>query len=215
MRPAATLTITSGTAVLHGVATGIFQYGRPLGETTIGVRFTPGGFQALFNKEKVSLTPDVVLPADAVIPHISPAWTQELLAEKDDQKILFRLHALFLRRLMDNQPNSIDKLKTIERILTIIEQNNSPEHTVAAIAQACRYSERRLQAIFQEYVGVGIKWMIMRTRHLRALEYAHERHTPIEWARVAHEIGYSSQAHFIADFRAIVGYPPGRYKNNS
>src|SRR5688572_996352 len=40
VRPAATLTITSGTAVLHGVTTGLFQYGRPLGNTTVGVRFT-------------------------------------------------------------------------------------------------------------------------------------------------------------------------------
>jgi AraC-like DNA-binding protein len=63
-----------------------------------------------------------------------------------------------------------------------------------------------LQRFFREYVGVGPKWVLQRYRLLEAAERLPAGET--DRARAAHELGYFDQAHFIRDFKAIVGRSP-------
>ena len=35
-----------------------------------------------------------------------------------------------------------------------------------------------------------------------------------DWAGIAYELGYSSQQHFITDFRTVLGETPVQYKAN-
>jgi AraC-like DNA-binding protein len=67
-----------------------------------------------------------------------------------------------------------------------------------------------LQRWFNEYVGVGPKWVINRYRLHEAIERL-AGDLPVDWTQLALELGYFDQAHFIRDFKALVGVPPAAY----
>ncbi|WP_374580316.1 DUF6597 domain-containing transcriptional factor [Pseudoduganella sp.] len=82
--------------------------------------------------------------------------------------------------------------------------------TVAALAQQAGMNQRALQRLFQQYVGVGPKWVIKRYRMHEAVAQLQGGAAP-ELARLALDLGYFDQAHFIKEFTALVGKPPGAY----
>jgi AraC-like DNA-binding protein len=69
---------------------------------------------------------------------------------------------------------------------------------------------RQLQRLFKEYVGVSPKWVIQRYRLLDAAERV-AAGTIVNWADLALELGYADQAHFIRDFKGLVGRSPAEY----
>ena len=64
--------------------------------------------------------------------------------------------------------------------------------------------------MFNQYVGVGPKWVINRYRMHEALERM-EQDDALEWTRLALELGYFDQAHFIRDFKALIGRSPREF----
>ena len=68
---------------------------------------------------------------------------------------------------------------------------------------------RKLQRLFARYVGVSPKWVIQRYRLHEAAEQL-ERGSASQSA-LAMELGYADQAHFVKDFKAMVGTSPGTY----
>ncbi len=59
-------------------------------------------------------------------------------------------------------------------------------------------------------MGVSPKWTIRLYRIQDALERIANRDT--DWAVLALELGYFDQAHFIRNFKAMVGVAPGSYE---
>ncbi|MEU8607537.1 helix-turn-helix domain-containing protein [Actinoplanes sp. NPDC048791] len=81
---------------------------------------------------------------------------------------------------------------------------------VDALAARAGIGVRRLQRLFAEYVGLGPKWVIRRYR-LHEVGERLASGVDIDWVRLAVELGYADQAHFVRDFTAMVGEPPTRY----
>ncbi|MFG1776787.1 DUF6597 domain-containing transcriptional factor [Micromonospora sp. NPDC049048] len=73
-------------------------------------------------------------------------------------------------------------------------------------------SVRRLQRLFLAYVGVGPKWVIRQYRLHEAVEQA--AGGPLDWARLAAELGYSDQSHLVRDFSAVIGVSPAAYAHS-
>jgi len=71
-------------------------------------------------------------------------------------------------------------------------------------------SPRTLQRLFRRYVGVSPKWVLQRYRLQEAAERIAEGRDG-DWAATALELGYFDQAHFIRDFKALVGASPAQY----
>jgi len=69
---------------------------------------------------------------------------------------------------------------------------------------------RALQRLFSDYVGASPKWVINRYRLHEAIARVQAGH-PVAWAALAQDLGYFDQAHFIADFRRLVGVTPAEY----
>lgn len=81
---------------------------------------------------------------------------------------------------------------------------------VDQVAQGFAVTPRSLQRLFHEYIGAGPKWLIRRFRlHDSADRLARDR--DVDLARMAAELGWSDQAHFARDFKALVGQPPSAY----
>ncbi len=83
-------------------------------------------------------------------------------------------------------------------------------HSAASLAKQFEMSLRALQRLFNDYVGVGPKWVINRYRIHEAIARVQAGHA-VSWAALAQELGYFDQAHFINDFRKLVGETPADY----
>lgn len=68
-------------------------------------------------------------------------------------------------------------------------------------------SKRQIQRLFQRYVGVSPKWVIMRYRAHEAIEQLTSGKIT-DLTELAMDLGYFDQAHFIKDFKALVGQSP-------
>ena len=88
---------------------------------------------------------------------------------------------------------------------------STPGSSVEEIARRHAVSTRTLQRLFRRHVGVGPKWVLRRYRLQEAAEQlaAGERS---DWTRLALDLGYFDHAHFIRDFRAVVGRSPSEYE---
>ena len=82
---------------------------------------------------------------------------------------------------------------------------------VRDLAERAGMSERTLQQLFSDYVGVTPKWVICRYRLHEAADKL-SRDEPVELSELAHALGYSDQAHFTRDFRKRVGKAPAQYR---
>src|SRR6266852_3345847 len=82
-----------------------------------------------------------------------------------------------------------------------------PVDDLAAVALI---SKRALQRLFARYVGVSPKWVIQRYRLLEAVESIKQGET-MDWAKLAVDLGYFDQAHFITCFKRFVGQTPDDY----
>jgi len=71
------------------------------------------------------------------------------------------------------------------------------------------YSKRTLQRLFREYVGVSPKWVLQRIRLHEAADRMADGEQ--DWPRLALELGYFDQAHFIKAFKASIGRSPAEY----
>jgi AraC-like DNA-binding protein len=71
-------------------------------------------------------------------------------------------------------------------------------------------NQRTLQRLFAKYVGVSPKWVIQRYRLLEAAAQLATGES-ISQAELALSLGYSDQAHFIRDFKSMVGVSPAAY----
>jgi AraC-like DNA-binding protein len=85
-------------------------------------------------------------------------------------------------------------------------------YRVAQLAEVSGLTERRLQRMFADYVGVSPKWVMRRARlHEAALRAEASGHAAVNWAALAADLGYADQAHLTRDFTATIGVPPARY----
>ena len=87
---------------------------------------------------------------------------------------------------------------------------DNPDVTrVDALAAHVGLSERSLQRLVVERVGMSPKWLIQRRRLHDAVQALKAGDTSL--ADMAFRLGYADQAHFTHDFRTVTGMTPGEY----
>ncbi|MFP4432262.1 MAG: helix-turn-helix domain-containing protein, partial [Spirochaetaceae bacterium] len=197
----ANLTCMPEGARVTGVTTGLYDYQIRGSGVIVGVMFRPGGIAAFFDSPRDLV--DTHLPAQRLFPAVDEEFNNEVIASSDGAA-LKRIHEQLLAHLPAPDPN-------ISLINEIIERSQTAkESTVRSIAKEFAMSERKLQSLFERYVGVGLKWIMLRDRLQRATLPADTLAAP-NWTEIAHELGYGDQSHFIHDFKRIVGMTPRQY----
>lgn len=85
-----------------------------------------------------------------------------------------------------------------------------PEVTrVDELAAHVGLSERSLQRLVEQRVGMSPKWLIQRRRLHDAVEALKAGDSSL--ADMSARLGYADQAHFTHDFRTVTGMTPGEY----
>ncbi|MBK7318343.1 helix-turn-helix transcriptional regulator [Candidatus Villigracilis affinis] len=191
-------------AWITGVTTGIYQYEVKDVGTIVGTMFKPGGFHPFWRQPIVMLT-DKVVDVKEVFPEVDEEFRHALLGLNDDELMVAWVEELLLAR----KPALDQNMALINSILETVAADKDLR-TVEMVTERFYVSGRTIQYLFQKYVGVGLKWVLMRYRLLEAVELAAQLQEP-NWASVAADLGYSHQSHFVNDFKKLVGKSPLQY----
>jgi AraC-like DNA-binding protein len=205
--PGASLLFSPSESVVLGVATKQVKLRAKHTDVKIRVIFRPGGFYA-FRHDKMSALVNCAVPIAHLFPEADQHFIEQLLSVQDGEQIVGRLEWLLRTR----SPRSDDNIALIDNILTVLQAEDEPI-TVAGIAHRFGRSERSLQHLFSTYVGVGVKWITIRSRVLKAIQQA-QAPDDVNWAQIAADLGYSSQSHLINEFRELVGQAPSQFKTS-
>lgn len=127
-----------------------------------------------------------------------------LLSSQDITGLVQRLDEVFLNRLpfVHHHPqlaaamNAVVTAKGFLRTKTITDE--------------VHYSEKQLNRLFKEYVGIGTKHFarIVRLNHALALL----EQQPWSLTHIAAQAGYFDQSHFNKEFQQICGITPAQYR---
>jgi len=209
--PSLHIAIEEGRSGVYGIVRGKFTRKIEGNSRVFGIKFKPGAFYPFF-KSSVSALTGKIVPVGDIFGPAGEALVREILRipSQDEDQLVATAEA-FLRERLPAEDDNVRIIGTI--IARIIEDREitKVDQVVDALASGdLRVSKRQIQRLFSLYVGVSPKWVIMRYR----LHEAVERMTSgeaVDLPRLALDLGYFDQAHFIKDFKAMVGRAPGEY----
>jgi AraC-like DNA-binding protein len=199
--PSVHLVLENGCWTVTGVLTARrFEHTlRDLG-AVFGIKFTPGGFRPFVAESVASFTNDT-REASPILPLVAELPSD---ASKSDAELVGRAESALLEHL----PADDWRVGEVGRLVQAIADQREIVRVEQVVALAGT-SPRALQRLFREYVGVGPKWVIQRYRLFEAAERL--KAGGVDGAHVAHELGYFDQAHFIRDFKRMVGRSPREF----
>ena len=203
--PSAHLVIERGQpGRLGGVSSGRFTRVLEGQGRVFGIKFRPGGFRPFWPAPMSTLTDRTLLLPDAF--GADGAAFEAAIVALDDDEARLALAEQFLRARLPPPDANIALIDGLvarviaDRALVRVEQ----------LAELAGLGTRALQRLFNDYVGITPKWMIQRYRLHEALARLADGDAT-DWAAFALALGYFDQAHFIRDFRTMVGVTPAHY----
>jgi AraC-like DNA-binding protein len=175
----------------------------PPAEAAMLVQFGPGGAHPFFGVSLHELT-DRIVRLDDLWGAEARRFLDALLAAKGAARLQILERSLVARLQQRPEPSAGRLARLAVQRITRAETGVKIEDVAASLG----VSPRHLRRVFTANVGVSPKEfhrMIRLGRVLRSLP------TSANWSRIAYEFGYHDQAHFIAEFRELVGMTPGRF----
>lgn len=169
-----------------------------------GIKFRPGAFYP-FLRSSVSDLTDRDVGLDELFGIDSKALAKKVLRTTEVVRQIAIIEAMLRERLPPKDAN----VALIGRVIHLLLEETSLQR-VEDVCERLGVSERTLQRLFRRYVGVSPKWVIQRIRVHEAAERLSQGRSG-DWAQLAVELGYFDQAHFIHDFKALVGKSPAEY----
>lgn len=172
----------------------------------LGTKFLPGGFANFVAGPMCELT-DAVRPLETLFGADGRRLADPGAEQGGVDQQLALLHGFLRARLRAEA----DPDATLVQAVVADMRAAAPGTRVEEVAARHAVSTRTLQRLFRRYVGVGPKWVLQRYRLHDALERL-DRREDADWTRLALDLGYFDHAHFIRDFRAVVGRSPAQYE---
>ena len=202
--PCVHLVFEKGQSRIVGVMRGKFSYLLKDKGRVFGIKFKPGAFYP-FVKTSVARFTDSSISLEEVFGVNSQELEETMLSLKDDEEMV-EFAENFLREKVPAPDKSIEVINRIVECIIADREITKVEDLV----QRLEVNKRTLQRIFSQYIGVSPKWVIKRYRLHEAAEQLAGGEV-VNWPKMALELGYFDQAHFIKDFKTIVGKTPADY----
>jgi transcriptional regulator GlxA family with amidase domain len=179
--------------LIYGVVTQRFRRQLSRSGIAVATKFRPGGFHPFHPVPAHTLTDRTIPVSDVFAP---------MAIEGDELQRIAAMEA----GMRAKEPEDDPRVAEIGELYAAMLRG---PRTVGELGALAGYSKRTLQRLFREYVGVSPKWVLQRVRlHEAADRMADGEH---DWPRLALELGYFDQAHFIKAFKAAIGRSPADY----
>ncbi|GGA47478.1 helix-turn-helix domain-containing protein [Dyella nitratireducens] len=198
------LVVEPGLTAIYGVHTGRFVRLLEGQGRVFGIKFKAAGFFPFYGAP-VSELMDRSLDPGHLFGNDAARFEAEVFASEDVDAMSAAAERLLLAHWPPPDPN----VARVSMIVADIAKDRSLT-SVEALAQQTGLGKRALQRLFNQYVGVSPKWVINRYRLHEAIAQL-QAGAPVAWAELAQQLGYFDQAHFIRDFRKLVGCSPAAY----
>ena len=169
------------------------------------VEFQPAGYYAFSGMPQKELT-DCVLPFDAVNPALYRLMAEKLEATADIDGLITEMDRLFLAHMKTTFRGQ--EFSLANRMIL----RSGGLLSVKELSQSVYYSERHLNRIFEQYMGVNVKAFSRIVRAGKAIRLLHRRDYSL--TQVYLETGFYDMSHFIHDFKAICSVTPQEYRDN-
>ena len=205
--PCVHLVFERGDSAIFGVMRGKFSRLLRGKGRVFGVKFKPGGFYPFVRWPVSRLTDDSIGPREVFGAEMD--GLEERILSLEDAGETVEVAETFLRERL---PERDDIVEVVGRVVDCIVSDREVVR-VEDVANRLDLNKRTLQRLFSRYVGVSPKWVIRRYRLHEAAERLADG-TAVNWPEMALDLGYFDQAHFIKDFKAVVGKTPAEYARN-
>ncbi|MBL7704080.1 MAG: AraC family transcriptional regulator [Taibaiella sp.] len=164
-----------------------------------GVSFHAYALNAFFGLNAAELTdqtPDIQLLAKEELTHL-------LIAAKNHEERVAILQSYFYKKIAARSSEPIIENIFFEHWSDQLDS----ELQLSAIAGHYKISERQLQRRFKQSVGVSARKFSQLAKFDKALQALSSAHYG-SLTRVAYDVGYADQSHFIHDFKLFSGVTP-------
>jgi len=180
------------------------------GNTCLITRFWPHAGSLFFPNQVAEFTNESIDLSDVLcleaVGFYQRLMDQPLLEEK-----VSVLEAFLMDRLV-KAPRDQDKVRLVEGLCGAICRGDGA-FDLGRLAEEFGYSERYIQKLFLNYVGITPKSFFSVQRFNRSLELV--RTKDMSLTNIAYECGYYDQAHFIKEFRSYTGITPSQLSLHS
>jgi AraC-like DNA-binding protein len=170
----------------------------------LGIMFKPAGFYP-FWEQPVSKLAGQSIDFREVFGKEAQSMEDVIVATGDEEKKVLLLESFLLARL----PRPDEHVELLNEMIGRITTDRDILR-VDDMVSRFGVTKRTLQRLFNRYVGTSPKWVIQRYRLHEAAERM-EQGEVTDWTRLSLELGYYDQAHFIKDFKAMIGRSPEEY----
>lgn len=165
----------------------------------VGVKLKPTALAELFGLKMDQLT-DKVLDAQAIIPGADKLGSR-IKNATDNQERIVMLEDYF----KEVHPSGVVQ----DKVRLAIEMMRKGSRQIKEITEAIALSERQLERLFNQYVGLPPKFYA-RILQFNSIFELMQQGDP-SWSDIVFESGYFDQSHFIKSFRQFTGEDPSKY----
>lgn len=166
------------------------------------VELKPCGLYQFMGVDQKEFT-DIRIDLDAVNKSLNTLLCNLIEQAADVSDLVNGLNKVFLSHMGD-----VYQTNTIIGLIRKINDNNGFLN-IKELSLSEHYSERHLNRLFYQYIGMNVKLFSRIVRINSAIEQL--QNTESSFALIAQQAGFYDQSHFINDFKALCGVPPIMY----
>ena len=207
-QPRVHIAAEQGRLLVHGVSREPFERELSGKGLVLGTAFHPAGFRPLLGRSVRSVA-GTVQPGSVVLGADDRPTADRVLRDGHDDELVAAMEDY----LLGLDPEVDETGRWVDGLVAEAERRHEVRRA-EDLAVVAGVSLRSLQRVFTEYVGIGPKWVIQRFRILEVAAAA-LGDEPVDWASLAHDLGFSDQAHLTRAFTQVVGTPPATYRRDS
>lgn len=205
--PCTHLTFLKNDSHIQGVCKQKYTHTLQGSGNIVGVKFKPAGFYMYAQQAGIEVKDicDKVVDINSIFNIDITQEEHYILSLDAPLKKIEHVEQL----LFSHIPTHDENIAKVNRIVVEIASNKA----LMKVSDICAHfsiEQRHLQRLFIKYIGISAKWVINRYRLHDALTSV-EKNENIDWAELAIELGYYDQAHFIKDFKQLIGKTPKDY----
>jgi len=169
-------------------------------ETTLTIRFTPGGFYALTNIPASEIE-NKIIDAGRILGRSIESLRERIAGCGNIGTMIKAVEQYFLNRITEQ--------KNDHRIVRYVLHNSHvPLHL---FAQKTGYSQKHLIHLFKKFVGTSPKYLQRIRRFNRSLLDILTTNGETDFSDIVFNNGYYDQPHFIKEFNHFTGMNPYSY----
>lgn len=208
--PICLVVVSAEYARLYGVTTGLSTVALSGDGWAVGTMLQPAAGRLLWGASVAELTDrhvDLSQVPDAAAAGLATRIREVMGPDPSDaarHRVAVALTEALLARHLPVDEGGLLVNAIVDRV-----ESDPAMMRVDALAAAFGLSERQLQRLTRDRLGLTPKWLIQRRRLHEATLRLKRGGTSL--GELAVDLGYTDQAHFTRDFSRVTGGPPGAY----